>query len=100
MQCTRSQIRAGLLACLLLASDPGLSFGQANPAPVGGPDEVLPLGSDASPNSNEAGTGRRNSCAGIDCLRFGEKEELYAVLDPGQTGLPVDDKALCTAIGN
>lgn len=101
MQCTRSQIRAGLLACLLLASDPGLSFGQANPAPVGGPDEVLPLGSDALPNSNEAGTGRRNRCAGIDCLRFGEKEELYWLCSTlAKQGFQVDDKALCTAIGN
>jgi hypothetical protein len=105
MHCTRSRLRTILLAFALVTAMPESSFAQANPAPVGGPDEILP------PNTNpaaedpvttiEGGNSRRNRCAGIDCLRFGEKEELFWLCSTlAQQGFQVDDKALCTAIGN
>jgi hypothetical protein len=84
---------------------PAASFGQANPAPVGGPDEILPpdnnSASEDPTTAPDGSNSRRNRCTGVDCLRFGEKEELYWLCSTlAQQGFQVDDKALCTAIGN
>lgn len=102
MQCTRSQLCTGILAAALLVAWPQASFGQATPAPVGEPGQILPPDNDnTNANVDEGGTNRRNRCVGIDCLRFGEKEELYWLCSTlAQQGFQVDDKALCTAIGN
>lgn len=99
MHCTRSQLWTGLLAIALLTGAPGISFGQANTAPVGGADDILP--SDNNPtNSSGSGTNNRNRCRGVDCLRLGEKEELYWLCSTlAANGFEVDDKALCTDIG-
>lgn len=100
MLCTRLQLAAGWLAFGLLMSSSAPSLGQATPAPIGGADEILPTGNGANTNADQAGTNRPNRCVGIACLRLGEKEELYWLCSTlAEQGIAVDDKALCTDIG-